>query len=383
LNRPPQKFNDDLLVTPRDRELAADTFHDILHVLDFPELRELFSTYDVPAKRAKRRRRVIGSVAIILGVGALLGASLALVQDEYPVQWPGYVAGASAIMGVFSLMLGSVGALAGPSKRRWLCSRLMTERLRQFHFQTMVCRLPEILASMRDSVTRGKFLDERRAWFAEYRLAYEGHLPAQLRTVLDDDAEENFWLHPDRSRDSRLAASDATLATVFSAYRLLRFEHQVQYANYRLGTDEGLFSSSATGQLELLRNVALVFILIIFVSNLALAALVGFGALFGSGAAAAAAGAQSGILTTTHMHVVIIWLFIGIVAMRTLEEGLQPAREVERYTRYRSSMVALLRRFDAATDPREKVEIMREAERASYQEMRTFLRTHNDARYVL
>jgi hypothetical protein len=26
---------------------------------------------------------------------------------------------------------------------------------------------------------------------------------------------------------------------------------------------------------------------------------------------------------------------------------------------------------------------MREAERASYQEMRTFLRTHNDARYVL
>jgi hypothetical protein len=383
LNGPPQKFNDDLLVTPRDRELAADTFRDILHVLDFPELRDLFSTYDVPAKRAKRWRRVMGSVAIILGVGALLGASLALVNDEFPVQWPGYVAAASAIMGVFSLMLGSVGALAGPSKRRWLCSRLMTERLRQFHFQTMVCRLPEILASMRDSVTRGKFLDDRRAWFAEYRLAYEGHLPAQLRTVLDDDAEENFWLHPDRSRDSPLAAADATLATVFSAYRLLRFEHQVQYANYRLGTDEGLFSSSATRQLELLRNVALLFILIIFVSNLALAALLGFGALFGSGPAAASAGAESGILTTTHMHVVIIWLFIGIVAMRTLEEGLQPAREVERYTRYSSSMVALLRRFDAATDAREKVEIMREAERAAYQEMRTFLRTHNDARYVL
>lgn len=380
MNRPPQKFNDDLLVTPRDRELAADTFRDILHVLDFPELRDLFSTYDVPAKRAKRRRRVMGSVAIILGVGALLGASLALVNDEDP---PRYVAGASAIMGVFSLMLGSVGALAGPSKRRWLCSRLMTERLRQFHFQTMVCRLPEILASMRDSVTRGKFLDDRRAWFAEYRLAYEGHLPAQLRTVLDDDAEENFWLHPDTSRDSRPAASDAPLATVFAAYRLLRFEHQVQYANYRLGTDEGLFSSSATRQLELLRNVALVFILIIFVSNLALAALLGFGALFGSDPAAASAGAESGILTTTHMHVAIIWLFIGIVAMRTLEEGLQPAREVERYTRYRSSMVALLRRFDAATDPREKVEVMREAERASYQEMRTFLRTHNDARYVL
>jgi hypothetical protein len=132
LNEPPQKFNDDLLVTPRDRELAADTFHDVLHVLDFPELRDLFSTYDVPAKRAKRHRRAIGSVAIAVGVGALLGASVALLHDKDAAQWPRYVAGASALMGVLSLLLGSVGALAGPSKRRWLCSRLMTERLRQF-----------------------------------------------------------------------------------------------------------------------------------------------------------------------------------------------------------------------------------------------------------
>jgi hypothetical protein len=247
----------------------------------------------------------------------------------------------------------------------------------------MVCRLPEILASMADSTALGKFLDERRAWFAGYRLAYEGHLPARLRTVLDDDAEEDFWLHPDRNRDPRFDSSDASLATVFSAYRLLRFEHQIQYANFRLGADEGIFSSSATRQLEILRNVALLFILVIFVSNLALAALLGFGALFGTGSAPASAGAQSGILTTTHVHIAIIWLFIGIVAMRTLEEGLQPAREVERYTRYRSSMVSLLRRFDAASDPREKLEIMRDAERASYQEMRSFLRTHNDARYVL
>jgi hypothetical protein len=386
MNGPPQKFNDDLLVTPRDRELAADTFPDILHVLDFPELRQLFSSYDVPAKRAKRHRRVIGSVAIIAGVSALLGASVALLHDNDSAHWPRYVAGASAVMGVLSLLLGSVGALAGPSKRRWLCSRLMTERLRQFHFQTMVCRLPEILGSMADSKTRGKFLDQRRTWFAEYRLAYEGHLPARLRTVLDDDAEEDFWLHPDRSRDCSCDPADASVATVFSAYRLLRFEHQIQYANYRLGADEGIFSSSATRQLEILRNVALVFILVIFVSNLALAALLGFGALSGllsPGAATPSPGAQSGILTTTHVHIAIIWLFIGIVAMRTLEEGLQPAREVERYTRYRSSMVSLMRRFDAAIDPREKIEIMREAERASYQEMRSFLRTHNDARYVL
>jgi hypothetical protein len=384
LNGPPQKFNDDLLVTPRDRGLAAATFRNILHVLDFPELRELFSTYDIPAKSAKRHRRIFGFVAIVLGVGALLGASVALFYDKEQAWWAGVVAGVSAIMGVLSLLVGSVGALAGPSKRRWLCSRLMTERLRQFHFQTMVCRLPEILSSMTDSVSRDKFIAERRAWFAEYRLAYEGHLPAWLGTVLDDDADEDLWLHPNRNRDWRFDPAHAVLATVFSAYRLLRFEHQIQYADYRLRPDEHILSTSATRQLEVLRNVALLFILVIFVSNLVLAALVGYAALTAHGFTTSPGDAHSGGLTIAHcLHIAIIWLFIFVLATRTLEEGLQPAREVERYARYRSSMVSLLRRFDAAIDPREKIEIMRDAERASYQEMRSFLRTHNDARYVL
>jgi len=382
MNTPPEKFNDDLLLNTRDRDLAAAIFGDILYVIDFPELRELFSAYDVPANRAKKYRRSVGMLAIAFGVIALLGASAALLHDKDQTEWPRQLAGFCAAMGVVSLLLGSIGTLAGRSKRRWLCGRVMTERLRQFHFQTLVCRLEEIVASARDASARQKYLEARRGWLAAYRLAYEGHLPARLRETLDDEAEENVWLHPALRHESRIDPANPALRSVFAAYRLLRFEHQIQYANFRLGADEGVFSSSATRQLAVLRNVALLFILIIFISNLSLAAVLGFGALFGAASAGAAA-AQTGILSSAHVHVVILWLFVGIVAMRTLEEGLQPAREVERYTHYRSCMLSLLKRFDAAAEPQEKLAIMREAERASYQEMRGFLRTHNDASYIL
>jgi len=127
-----------------------------------------------------------------------------------------------------------------------------------------------------------------------------------------------------------------------------------------------------------LRNVALVFILVGFVANLALVALLGFGPQLGLSLSPAD---QNVILATA--HVLVIGLFVGVVAVRTVEEGLQPAREVERYIRYRSAMLSLLRRFDKELDPREKLKIMYDAERASYQEMRGFLKTHYDARYVL
>ena len=40
------KFNDDLLLTAKDRQFAALKYPTIFHVLDHPELRQLFSHYD-------------------------------------------------------------------------------------------------------------------------------------------------------------------------------------------------------------------------------------------------------------------------------------------------------------------------------------------------
>jgi hypothetical protein len=83
------------------------------------------------------------------------------------------------------------------------------------------------------------------------------------------------------------------------------------------------------------------------------------------------------------LHFCISVLIIAVLVTRALEEGLQPARELERYTRYRAALVSLLGRFDRARAADEKIRIMQETERLSYSEMRGFLKTHFEARYVL
>ena len=47
------KFNDDLLLQDADQRLAEKKYPSIFHVLDYPELRQLFCEYEAPANRAK------------------------------------------------------------------------------------------------------------------------------------------------------------------------------------------------------------------------------------------------------------------------------------------------------------------------------------------
>src|ERR1035437_2636838 len=69
------KFNDDLLLQDADRRLAAKQYPSIFHVLDHPELRELFLQYDAPAKRAKSTGLKAGLWAIGFGFCALAVAA--------------------------------------------------------------------------------------------------------------------------------------------------------------------------------------------------------------------------------------------------------------------------------------------------------------------
>jgi hypothetical protein len=325
---PLQKFNDDLLLTEGDRRLAAERFPELLHFLDFPELREMFVGYDLPANSAKKYRRQVGFVAILLGVLALLGASGAPLFEAQQVLWPRVLGGLSALLGVISVLLGSIGTLNGESKQRWLCNRLMTERLRQFHFQSLVWRLPEVLGQTADAAGRKRLLDARRSWLAEFRLAYEGHLPARLQAILEDDAEDDFLLHHDSQPLRPLDVHTVDLGHVFSAYRLLRFEHQLQYANYKLRRDEKIFSSSSLRQLEILRDISLGLIFIVFAAHITVALSLAPG--------------WSGFATNMYVHLGIIWAVIGILALRTMFHCQFQAFRGGRLARFPVSLIPLV-----------------------------------------
>jgi hypothetical protein len=363
-----QKYNDDLLLTPADRSLAAEAFRGLFPVLDFPELRSLFKTHDELANGAKRARRRLGLAAIVAGVIALLAASADPLYHDLPAPWPAVIGGAAGALGICSILIGSFGIFDARSKRTWLDNRLMTERLRQFQFQTLVYRAPSVLASVASAAAAAVFQEQRRPWLAVFELSHNAHLSARLRQVLDDDAEEYFLLHQPTGPESQFPPHHPDLEILFSVYRELRLEHQIQYANARLGRDEPLVSS-AVRQHEILRTVSLVSIFVVLLAEVAIA----FSIVPHWGT----------LVRSAWLHVAVLWFAVAALGARAFEEGLQPGREIERYSRYRATMQHLETQFDGASDPAEKFRVMRETERLVYQEMRGFLRTHEEARFLV
>jgi hypothetical protein len=372
-----QRFNDDLLLAEEDRQKAKISFPRLFPALDFPELRDLFARYDKAANQAKRRLRYAGLTAILLGVLALFGASAQPLletklshQEGTPRQPPGdhhrhpVETAVIVFSAVAALSVIVLGALNAKNKRRWLGNRLMTERVRQFQFQMLATQCELILQAAAEEPTMEKFHEIRGRWLAKFCLDYEGHLSGKLTEILDDDADEKFLLHETEAPGTR-DHNDAALVEMLEAYKILRIKHQIQYTNYKLTPDRIDLPSQ---QSSLLTGIALVCIIIVFAIHVVL-----LGLLY----------APFQFVGDPSIHVIVVWTAIVALAARTLEEGLQPSRELERYRAYRARLGRLLAHFDEVLTLRERARVMIEIERAIYQEMRGFLKTNSEARFTI
>lgn len=361
------KFNDDLLLAQEDRDLAARKYPAILHVLDHPEMRHLFVAKDGPANRAKRRARTAGLWAIGLVWIALVIASSERLLGETP--WPEIFAIVSALCGLSGVIIGGTGILFARKKQEWLHGRLMTERIRQFHFQTFVFRLPEILRSLRGEEARAAFLLERKLWFDEFNARFHGKLDEQFTGTLEDESQKEIWLHEtEKERSETLEHRD--LEPIFDAYRELRIMHQIGYANHQLKDDRRIFSAAPRRQAAIFSAFGFTCIILVCVIHLGVLA----GVFFRSSIWAHNSATAS---------MIIIWIAIAALAVRAIQDGLQPEREVERYQQYRSSVRFVLERFDRASSQSEKLQIMQEMERLVFDEMRNFLIAGNRSRFVM
>jgi hypothetical protein len=367
-------FNDDLLANAGDLERARLHYPRIVHVLDHPELRAVFKSYDDPANAAKRRSRRTGLLAILCVALSLILLATELALPQAPEGRPDNLADlrhglaiASAALAVVGAGIGTFGLLFAAAKTEWLHRRLMTERLRQFHFQTLICRLPEIAASLNDEAAATQYVDQRKVWFSQFRGHYERRLRSEFGRILDEHERENFWVLP-HAPPHLGGAVDAVPEEVFNAYRDLRIIHQLQYATYKLGESETFLPTLPRSQAALFSFVSLLCILAIFLIHVAI-----------------------GVSIPLHwphtivawLGTVALWLAIAALAVRALEEGLQPERETERYLHYRASVMRIRDHFDAASSAHEKLRIMEEMERLSYDEMCDFMHTHARARFVM
>jgi len=366
------RFNDDLLLQDTDQNLASHKYPSIVHVLDHPELREIFIQFDEAANQAKRRGRITGFVAIGLGFVALALAAL-----EYPVVHQTgehsnivrvAVAVSSAMCGIAGVFIGSIGLLFARRKREWLRRRLMGELTRQFHFQTFACRLPEILKSLTDEKSKSNFVTERQTWFETFKAQYLSKVDAAFVEMVTKDDLNMEWLHNcgrevPKIRESRL------LDPLFKAYRELRILHQISYANYKLQDDRKIFSPMPGRQAQVFAQVSFIAIVILFAIHGGVLFDVFFPGSIWAG--------------STLISVIIVWIALAALAMRALEQGLQPEREFERYQHYRSALRAVLDRFDRADSCGDKLRVMQDMERLSFDELRDFLVTNNRSQFVM
>lgn len=356
------KFNDDLLLEEVDRERAKAAYPSIFFALDNEALRTEFWKHDPPANEAKRRARQAGLVSVVLTTIALCGAAFAQIYHGSACAW--ILGTLFSGLGVIGVAIAFFGVLYGPSKSAWLKNRLMTERLRQFHFQTFVSGL-SILA---DPTQRERLFKERchRA-FQAFQQRFEGRLPVELESVAADVQSADIWLS---ERPSEIADDvlDRIPEDAFAAYRDLRLRHQLNYASGKLLRTHSVFDGKLRSTQRLLAILSIGAVMIVFALDLT-------GALVTPWHVA-------GFPEAT-LHVLVPCFAFVALASRAIEEGMQVRVEIDRYRNYRNTLRALMGRYTDASSRRDKVQVMVDTERLVFLEMKAFLMANHEATFVM
>lgn len=361
-------FNDDLLTHKNDSHFVRKRFPEIKHILDNPRLKKEFAEYDKPANKARDRVRLLGFIAVFASTAALVSLT---TRPLWPHSlWNRWVAAAIELAGMAGAILAIGGLWFGSWKSRWLQNRLMTERLRQWHFQLLVNRGAEIEASCNGANAIEAFEKRRDQWLAEALRAYRGKRDSQLESVVQDPVENMVWLHVPQTTYS---SNSGILREVFDAYAILRIDHQLDYSAHKLesSTNKPLWQFlqwPPRAQLTVISTassfcfiVALVLaVFLVCVDVLAL-----------------------GETSEPYVRTAAVVVALLGAALRTIQEGLGLHATITRYGEYHERISRIKDRFEAISDEKERLELMRQLECASVVEMQDFLRAHHKARFVL
>jgi hypothetical protein len=355
-------FNDEFLFTEADRATALSLYEKIYPALDHQELRDIFTPFDVEANTAKRKSRKFGFAAVgLVAVAFLFVTGGEAFSQHYP-HLLFAIASVSAVFSVGGLLLGTFGVLFASSKQNWLANRFLTERLRQFHFQTLIALAPDIVQAAESGRWDG-FLRERARRLASFK---EDVLkrPLPLVNALLSDTEQDSWLFPYVEPD---VAKNASAALLFDAYRRLRIKRQIGFADYKLQVTRKLLSPFPVDQASRLAGIAMACVFGLVLLHLLTPINIWTDQKV-----------SSEVLSFAAVAAAIIAL-----AVRTLEEGLRPGREVERYRAYQSALRSIERRFVESEEPSGKLKAMAALETLSYNEMVNFLKSNYEARFVM
>ncbi|MEM9570917.1 MAG: hypothetical protein AAF996_05590 [Pseudomonadota bacterium] len=388
------RFNDELLLSEEDRNLANSAYPNVYFALDHPELRDEFQRIDKLANTAKRASRRVGCAALIFATLSLLTFPIAMflqgifseaqLRDDFLLVLG--ILGAS--FGILALIFGNLGLGFGRLKRKWLQQRLITERLRQWHAQHLVAHAADIAWVAGSDEDRGAWLAQRALAFARFKRRFIDQIGSEYtkytnvsaaaysgQSIVDPRETVEFWIDKEWAKTATKRPEDADnphLAELYRALEETRIRGQIQYTNYVLSSD-GKFWSSPAKQLHILGNLSYVLVLLSFIANFfALIAAIATGLL----------NQGSDALWEVPSALAITFAILAVGA-RAMLEGLRPQRETRRMQFYAAAVDHAANRFAEARTHNKRIEAASLLERASYDEMVEYISSNERARFVL
>jgi hypothetical protein len=352
-----RRFNHDIRLEDDDRAFAASHWSTVTHLLVNEPLITVFRGFDGDAKRDKRLIQWLGTASIVLMLVALCGAVIE-VRDSGRPPSQSFLApstkGTIAISALFGLLASFAVSRYGPFRRRWLKNRFVTECLRIWHFRQML-DTQAIADSLQSDAKRYDYITHRDASFAAFLNDLDGTVGQKLDLLRDSGTDPIT-----SSFEVKVAANPAGLQQLFEAYSTLRIAHQLEFAVYKLSPDDSTFLG---------------------ISLIAL--LSGANFLAASTLAVALVLTLAGVLwPSALLPLLVSVLAIFGVAVRAWRDGLALKQEQEHYEDMKHRFETLKLRWLEAPDDSSRLRLSPDVEQAVLEELRSFLRIYEDARFV-
>lgn len=350
-----QRFNHDLLVDDNDQQLARLRWPTVAPLLIDLNLIAQFKPFEAEAKRLKSLVQWLGSIAVLLMFIALFASAFELwnsggsLQAGLTSNWTGILV---EVCGILGLGLALLASKYGPFRRSWLQNRFVTEVLRQWHFRQLL---------------------DTRAWqpqpqwdsarFEQQRAADLRALQHDLRGVVGQrmDLLVNARIDPVGEVPKAHIPNDVTAQReLIDAYRRLRLDHQIEFAEYKLSPDDrtflGLSLEALVSTTNQLAGAALVLALGCSIARL--------------------------FQPLSWVSFAAIALAVVGVAVRAWRDGLSLREERERYDEMRHRLGLLRARWHSAANDGERFTIAEEVEQAAAEELRSFIHSHMTAQFL-
>jgi len=346
--------NDDVLLSDEARAALSAKHPAALRALDWPELRELFASYDPPATRHGRRDRRLG----VLSVGlATLGLLLAMASPLAIGAERAIEAAAAALVAAGLLIMGAHRFGAG-SKARALAHRFGAERVRALYFQAVVNNLDLVARAMADDAALGVWTTARAGVLCDLPQpeALPGQIP-KLAGPVEDDAET--WMSPVWSKPPDPPQPSAQLDLLLSLLRGQRLNGQLDYVARKLSDSLGAPGQRAAlvrGLSRLLMGAAATTALMAAVLVLAIGRPLG--------------GADVRLALEVMAGAIVAAMALGVVNDDRLLAG-----DADRYAAHFAALSKARDQFDTG-GPAAKLAALRDVEVVCYRELREFVASH-------